>query len=208
MPLDPEYLRQHYASLSDDSLLEIDRGDLVEIEQRCYDDEVEKRQLLSPGGDFEQAVSESHTTAHGRHAHDDPPDWLDEGSEVYGATILPGLVVAPEIDQARASLEAEGIPCFVDILEDPPEPGSSSRPASRWRVLVPGDLNLHASSVLERDMLNTGFVNGWKHHLEMLSDEDLRETRPEVVFCGLYDRIARVVRAYKDELSRRGIPSP
>jgi len=31
MQLDPEYLRQHYASLSDEALLAVDRAELVEM---------------------------------------------------------------------------------------------------------------------------------------------------------------------------------
>ena len=40
MQLDPEYLRQHYASLADDALLEVDRADLVEMARTIFDLEV------------------------------------------------------------------------------------------------------------------------------------------------------------------------
>ena len=43
MPLDPEYLRHHYASLSDEALLELDRSELVETAQKCYDEELIRR---------------------------------------------------------------------------------------------------------------------------------------------------------------------
>ena len=45
MQLDPDYLRQHYASLSDEALLAIDRADLVEMAQMIFDDEVGRRKL-------------------------------------------------------------------------------------------------------------------------------------------------------------------
>ena len=47
MPTDPEYFRRHYASLSDEALLEIDRAELVETAQKSYDDELERRKLPS-----------------------------------------------------------------------------------------------------------------------------------------------------------------
>jgi hypothetical protein len=45
MQLDPEYLRQHYASLSDDALLRIDRADLVDMARILLDEEVGRREL-------------------------------------------------------------------------------------------------------------------------------------------------------------------
>jgi hypothetical protein len=43
MQVDPEYLRQHYNLLSDEALLSIDRSELVEIAQKCYDAELARR---------------------------------------------------------------------------------------------------------------------------------------------------------------------
>ena len=37
----------------------------------------------------------------------------------------------------------------------------------------------------------------------MLSDEEVLEMKPEVAFCGLFDRVERVNRAYDEELARR-----
>jgi hypothetical protein len=47
MPADPKFLRQHYASLSDEALRAINRADLVDAAQSCYDDEVKQRDLAS-----------------------------------------------------------------------------------------------------------------------------------------------------------------
>jgi hypothetical protein len=47
MQLDPRELRQHYASLSDEALLEIDRADLVDVAQMIFDEEVRERKLGS-----------------------------------------------------------------------------------------------------------------------------------------------------------------
>jgi hypothetical protein len=46
--VDPEYLRAHYASLSDRALLDVSRSDLVEIAQQCYDSEMKRRGLVQP----------------------------------------------------------------------------------------------------------------------------------------------------------------
>src|SRR5580658_5901850 len=111
MQVDPNYLRQYYASLSDEALLEIHREDLVEIAQGCYDDEVRQRRLNSareePQEDGPQILDVE--------TRDGKPGWLQEGAEVYSAIIRAGLVVAPDVDNARAVLEAAGIPCYVDM---------------------------------------------------------------------------------------------
>jgi hypothetical protein len=73
----------------------------------------------------------------------------------------------------------------------------------RWRVLVPGKLVHRATSVLDRDIFNAEFEAGWRTHLEILSDEELRVMDPEYAFCGLYDRLERINRAYDEEAERR-----
>jgi hypothetical protein len=37
----------------------------------------------------------------------------------------------------------------------------------------------------------------------MLSDEELRGMDPKVAFCGLFDRVERVTRAFDEEIARR-----
>ena len=39
---------------------------------------------------------------------------------------------------------------------------------------------------------------------ELELDQDLRVMEPQYAFCGLYDRIERINRAYDEELKRRG----
>ncbi len=72
---------------------------------------------------------------------------------------------------------------------------------------MPGNLNLRATSVLDRDIFNQEFEETWKVHLETLSDAELRQMNPQVVFCGLFDRVERVTKAYDDELTRRKLTS-
>ncbi len=186
MSIDPEYLREQYASLSDDALMAIDRADLIEAAQRCYDDEVARRHTARPlPGDG------------------DKPDWLEDASEVFSRVDRPGALPADDIAAAQEALEAEGIPCYLDLAELPQAEESPDAPTHIWRVMVPGNLNLRATSVLDRDLFNADFEAQWKTHLETLSDDEVLEMKPEVVFCGLFDRIERVTRAYDAEIARR-----
>jgi hypothetical protein len=192
MQVDTEYLRQLYASLSDQALLAINRAELVEAAQQCYEDELGRRKLAlrRPGA--------------GEEPDEEKPDWLEDAAEVFSRTDLPGQVPAPEVADARDALEAAGIPCYLDRAEIPEE-SVSSQPTHIWRLRVPGNLNLQAMSVLDRDIFNADFEATWKTHLEMLSDEDLPAMAPQVVFCGLFDRVERVTRAYDEEMARRNL---
>jgi hypothetical protein len=199
MPIDLEYLRQRYASLSDEALLEIDPADLVETARKCYDDELGRRELASRRG-VPRADGEPPGAG-------DKPDWLEEATAVYSRADSPGLAPAPEVANARDALEAAGIPCYLDLYEIPEEKDASREPTHEWRLMAPGNLNLRATSVLERDIFNAEFEAEWKTHLETLSDEDLRAMKPKVAFCGLFDRIERVTRAYDKEIARRRLES-
>ena len=44
--IDPEYLTKHYAGLSDEALMAVDRDELVELARAFYDQEIERRGLL------------------------------------------------------------------------------------------------------------------------------------------------------------------
>ena len=66
MPTDPEYLRHHYASLSDEARLDIDRAELIESAQKSYDDELERRKLHSPSGSLPEAPGLVQLILHGR----------------------------------------------------------------------------------------------------------------------------------------------
>jgi hypothetical protein len=191
MPIDPKYLREQYASLSDEALMAIDRAELVEAAQRLYDEEVARRR--------ENTALDDQPLGDG-----DEPDWLQDASEVFSRVDRPGALPADDIADARAALEAEGIPCHVDLSELPQEEEPSNPPPTHiWRVMVPGNLNQHATSVLDRDIFNANFEAQWKTHLETLSDDEVLEMNPEVVFCGLFDRVERVTRAYEAEIARR-----
>jgi len=214
MPVDPEYLREHYASLSDEALLAIDREELVKAAQACYDDELDRRELASGQGvprlDAQYAVPRArrHADEKAEVDHEEPgasdrPDWLEEAAEVYSRVDMSETGPASDVVDARDALEAAGISCYLDLFEIPEEKSEIQKPAHRWRLMVPGNLALHASSVLERDIFNADFEAEWKTHLETLSDEELRAMTPRSAFCGLFDRVERVTKAYDEEIARR-----
>lgn len=190
MPVDPEYLRRHYASLSDEALLEIDRDELVPAALDLYEAELRSR-------DLESAQSAA--------GGEPPPDWLDEAAEVYSRLDSPGGAAAPDCANACKVLEDAGIPCHLEFSPLPEAQSSSRHITHQWRVLVPGNMNLHAASVLDRDIFNEEFEAEWRTHLETLTGAEVAAMDPEDTFCGLFDRIERITRAYQEELARRGL---
>src|SRR5271166_5482493 len=85
MPVDPKYLREQYASLSDDALRAINRADLVEAAQRCYDDEVARRRAAR----HENPEADSEPLDNG-----DKPDWLEDAAAVFSRVDRPGALPA------------------------------------------------------------------------------------------------------------------
>jgi hypothetical protein len=191
MPVDVKYLREHYASLSDEALSATDRTELVNEAQQCFDQEFARRKESRPTPGRSETVDL------------DQPDWLDEAAEVYARSSHSGSAPANDVLDAEQALEAAGIPCQLELIEE--EINTAPAPTHRWRVLVPGNLNVHASSVLEREIFNAEFEAGWKMHLETLSDEELRAMTPQETLCGLFDRVDRATKAYEEEIARRGL---
>ncbi len=199
MPVDLEYLRRHYASLSDEALRELDRSELVETAQKCYDEELARREPLRLTKLFNQTADLESQVLDG----DNNLEWLGDASEVFSQVDRAGAVPAPDIANARTALEAAGIPCHLELSDPPEEEPPPQRSVRLWRLMVPGNLNQRAASILERDIFNAEFEAEWKIHLEMLSDEELRSMDPKVAFCGLFDRVEHVTRAFDEEIARR-----
>jgi hypothetical protein len=202
MKPDSGYLTQHYASLSDDTLLAIDRSELVDTAQKCYDAEVEKRGIGS--GRSVRSTVERRAVAEEQFEEEAPEDWLEDAAEVYSLADYAGSNAADSAANAREVLEAAGVPCQVELIELPDEE-KGPHLTKRWRVLVPAYFNLHAMSLLERAFANHEFEAVWKTHLENLSDDELLGSHPETVLCGLFDRVDRVLKAYEEEIGRRGL---
>src|SRR5271165_6171543 len=169
MQLDPEFLRRHYASMSDEEIQAVDRADLVEGAQRIYDEEVRRRKSSEP-------TRPSRPRYQPEEDIEPATDWLDDAAEAYANYARHGAIPAPEAVHARDVLEAAEIPAHIELYE---EPGPDCEQKYRWRVLVPGKLIHRATSVLDRDIFNAEFEAAWKTHLEMLSDAELRVMEPQ-----------------------------
>jgi len=198
MPVDIEYLRKHYASLSDEALAAIDPADLVDAARACYNEELKRRDLGAVEEEADQVEYED-DELEAPEAHE---DWLEDATVVFSVVDRMGGIAPDNVTAARDALDAEAIPCKLDLVEIPAEAGADS-PAHEWQLLVPGQFNQWASSVLDRDIFNDDFEATWRAHLEAFSDDELRAMTPQKVFCGLYDRIERVNRAWKEEVARR-----
>ncbi len=203
MEIDPEYLRSWYASLSDEALQEVDRSELVDGARTLYDIEVGRRLGLAAAHlSVAAELSDGELQMPGPEARE-KPGWFDEAAEVYSLYSRLGSDTGAAVDGARQVLVAADIPCFVDVGEELPD-DPDQKPEYSWRLLVPGKLAMRATNILDRDIFNEEFEALWKTHLEMLSDQEFSEAEPREIFCGLYDRIERVVKVYNDELKRRG----
>jgi hypothetical protein len=194
MAVDVEYLRQHYAALSDEALLAIDRAELVDSARKCFDEEFGRRELNT-----RRTVRRAEPRPKAPSPQE--PDWHEEAAEVY-SRVDSHCGPSPEVMSAREALEAAGIPCHLEESVIP-EDRSVTPEQHQWRVMVPGKLNMHAASILDRDLFNADIEANWKNHLETLSDEEVLAMDPAEVFCGLFDRIERVTRAYDEEIARR-----
>jgi hypothetical protein len=185
--LDLEQLRRQYAELTDEALLEIDASELVDAAQQCYDAELRQRGL-SPDG---QTVTEVEGDAFVI-VDQGEPDWLETGLVVMS-------MGDSSIVDARAILNHAAIPCFV--VERPAEQNRDSS----YDLLVPPGQHLLAVSILDRDFFNPRSEEDWKAEFAGLTDDELMDIDADVLAAGLRDRVERLVRAYEDELLKRGL---
>jgi len=206
LKIDAEDLRRYYASLSDEALAALDRRELTEVAQKYYDEEFARRELAhdETGDDFLDDADEDG-------GDDDAvtlafeagvePDWLEDAACACTFADYPGSSSAAEAVNTRDVLLAAGIPCHIAFHKlDPPK--AEPRPESEYRVMVPGALNLRASSVLDQ-MGNPELEEMWRTHFEALSDTELRALSTESLCAGLLDRAKRLKRAYEGEVARR-----
>src|ERR1039457_1413500 len=154
MQIDPEYLRQHYGSLSDEGLLAIDRADLVETARMILDLEIARRRMARRRPDPPDETEDYEAEVDGEtYGGGEEPDWLEDAAEVSSYCVPSRSAPAPDsaVD-ARDALEAAGIPWYFDICEIPPEKSLLPYGTHRWRVMVPGKLYLRATGVVEREI--------------------------------------------------------
>ncbi len=201
MEIDLDYLRQHFADLSDEALREINRSELVEAARKCYDEELASRKLArQPRAAAPEDIPEEEPEI-----VDDgtAPEWLDHATCACSFVQTPSGEAGCDADEARTALEAAGIPCHVS-LEELPEAEARHGRDHEYRVLVPSARGLEAMAVLDRDVFNPRLESEWRAHFEELSDEDLHSLDPDLICVGLLDRAERLRKVYEDELARRG----
>jgi hypothetical protein len=185
-------LKRHYASLSEEELLAVDRGELTKAAQEAYDNEIANRGLNEPLPVDAPEVN-----------YDMKPDW--SSGSVCICSFLNKLqgAEAEKIAKSRAALKVAGIPNELTVTKDE-ESGDEI-----LGVIVPTMFATHASAILDRDVVNEEYAAEWRVQLESLSDEDLKALDPKIFCVGLLDRIARIRRAYSDEMQRRKLaPRP
>ena len=184
MQIDPEALRRHFASLSDEALIAVDRTDLIEMAQKCYDAELVRRRV-APQRQAESLAEVVDPATPSDHPGEGPdakralvidsevdPDWLDEAACACTFANYPGSPSASEAAHARDVLEAVGIPCHISVREIDP-PSADPPPRSEYCLMVPGALNLQATGVLDVQIFNSTLEADWRTLLEALSDEEL-----------------------------------
>lgn len=185
---DADDLRRHYASLSDEALLEFDPDELTEMARRCHDEELTRRRL-TPG-----IASDSGA----------PLDWLEDAACVCAFDAGPGQQPTPQLEQAQAILVAAAIPHHISAIRVDAA-GGGPQPRYRYDLMVPGALNLRAVSLLDQHLFNPELAAEWVTHFEMLTDDELSALDLDDLTAGLLDRVERLTKAYEDELARRGL---
>lgn len=132
----------------------------------------------------------------------DAPEWLEEGICVFALQMTPGDDSAARLDDAVAILEDAGVPCHA-VIKEVERPNRQAY--LEGELLVPTSQHLRASSLLDLHLLNEEMDAEWRGHFETLSDDELMELEADDLVAGLRDRAERMIRAYEDELLKRGL---
>ena len=200
--MDAEYFRRHYASLSDEELLRIERDELTEVACKCFDQEMNKRGLVGTKEESTEVESEA-VALPLTVASDEVDDELLAGETFVVSSYLESPGAAADADDAYKALRAAGIPCRVDETLSEAEPAQP--PGKLLQVVVPSSLTLQATSIVDRDVHNPWIEMDWRTHLSSLTDEEFSKISPEVICAGLLDRAARLKKAYLEELRKRNL---
>src|SRR5579862_6954042 len=134
MQIDPEDFKRHYALLSDDALLEIDRDELVDTARVCYDAELNERQLVRPDAE-ENASSPDHPVN----------DVL--GQTEGGLQLVATFLSIEEANFARCLLQSADIPCSFEN-----DQAAVFNGIGELRLMVPAAAYDRACEILETEI--------------------------------------------------------
>jgi hypothetical protein len=195
--MDLENLRRQYASMTDEALLEINSGELVDAAYEVLKQELRSRGLQPAEREDHQASESEFDLPEGS---SDVPDWLEEAVTVYSEMI--GRNDQARMREAVAILVGSGIGCYTKVSED--TDGAGARRSS-CDLLVPFNQQLQAVSILDKKLFNAQHEADWKGHFQTMTDDELLALDEDALVAGLRDRADRLIRAWEDELLKRGL---
>jgi len=193
-------LQTHYASLSREALLEIDPDHLTPVARGVYLQELNSRGLQPGAVEIVEEDVVYEDQGDEVEVFEIEEDWLEHATIAVSYWGNLHSDEARKAELARDILTEAGIPCEISAIEPDPE---DTQARYEYRVLVPDSLNLRAMSVLDQQIFNDEVEADWRAHFGMLTDGQLYALRPEVTCAGMLDRVARLKRAYEDEVARR-----
>ncbi len=199
MKIDRRELGRRYASLSDEELLSLDWTELTETAQVIYNLEVERRGLSARPLNLEAPEVFAGSM------ESPAPDWLQDAVVVCSFAASPGDAAVTKAARAQTVLQATGIPSQIKVMREANDDGSSA--GEELNVMAPIAMALHATAVLDRDLFNEEYEAEWRSHLKILSDRNLSMLNPAIFCAGLQDRLARIMKAYADEIAARNMQS-
>ena len=109
MQINRENLSRQYASLSDAELLAIDPNELTELALKCWDREVDRRQLRAQPEPEQDSGAPVAAPAVERH-DDVEPDWIESAATVCSFQAGTGRRYVQDADRACSILRDAGIP--------------------------------------------------------------------------------------------------
>jgi hypothetical protein len=201
MQIDIEALRQYYRDMSDDQFFSMDRNDLTKEAQRIYDEQIKRRRWnkdLFSHEDSKDGGGSFYSGSLRLEGEGDDPDWMEHSACACSFTEHPGSDAAQTAAKAMDVLQAAGIPSRMTETEE----GGGHKTLN---VMVPGASIMHATSIVDRDLLNNEYETEWRTHLESLSDKEFMTLDPDVFCAGMLDRVARITKSYAAEIKRRNL---
>ena len=133
MQIDPEDFKRHYALLSDDALLEIDRDELVDAARLYYDAELADRKLALPETEESAPTDQGGNPALGQ---------TEDGPQLVGT-----FLSLEDANLARGLLLSADIPCALENEYLAQRSGNGT-----LRLMVPASAYDRACEILESEI--------------------------------------------------------